>query len=40
MCIHSTAAAVAPPSRYDVIPVSHDARGRLRGRHRMPATHC
>lgn len=32
-------AAFAPPSRYDVIPVSRDARCRLRGRHRMPVTH-
>lgn len=38
MCTHRTA-AFAPPSRYDVIPVSHGARYRLRGRHRMPVTH-
>lgn len=37
MCRHRTAAFV-PPARYDVIPVSRDARCRLRGRHRMPVT--
>lgn len=39
MCTHRTAAAFAPPSRYDVIPVSHGARCRLRGRHRTSLTH-
>ncbi len=38
MCTDRTV-AFAPPSRYDVIPVSRGLRCRLRGRHRMPVTH-